>query len=110
VLAALDEAHPASPADHVVAAALRIHALVETGDVTRARDVLGREIDPRKSALDARLHAVALSRAELARGRVLAAEGKRDEAAALLRRVIEDVRTGPTTRAAAQSLVGSLGR
>jgi len=108
VLATLDEAPPTNPADHVIAAAIRIHALVETGEVARAREVLGREIEPRTATLDARLHAVALARAELARGRLLAAEGKRAEAAALLRRVIDDVRTGPTTRAAAQALAGQL--
>jgi hypothetical protein len=110
VLASLDGAPLASPADHVVAAALRIHALVETTEVARAREVLVREIEPRTSGLDPRLHAVALARAELARGRVLVAEGKRDEARALLRRVIDDVRIGPTTRAAAQTLAGSLSR
>jgi tetratricopeptide (TPR) repeat protein len=108
VLAALDEARPASPADQVVAAAVRIHALVETGEVAKAREVLGREIEPRRPGLDPRLHAFALARAELARGRVLAAEGQRDEAAALLRRVIDDVRTMPTTRAAAQALACKL--
>lgn len=108
VLATLDEAPATNPADQVIAAAIRIHALVETGEIARAREVLTRDIDPRTAALDARLHAVALARAELARGRVLAAEGKPAEAAALLRRVIDDVRTGPTTRAAAQALAGSL--
>ena len=108
VLSTLDLARPTSAADHVIAAALRIHALAETGEAVRAREVLTREIEPRKAALDGRLHAVALARAELARGRVLAAEGKRDEAETLLRRVIDDVRTGPTTRAAAQALAGEL--
>lgn len=108
VLEALDEARPASAPDQVIAAAVRVHALVETGEVARAREVLARDIEPRTAGLDARLHAVALARGELAHGRVLAAEGKRDEAQALLRRVIDDVRTGPTTRAAAQALAGSL--
>ena len=108
VLATLDGASPRNPAEHVIGAALRIHALAETGEVARAREVLDRDIQPRVAVLDARLHAVALARAQLARGRVLAAEGKRDEAAALLRRVIDDVRTGPTTRAAAQALAGEL--
>jgi hypothetical protein len=108
VLATLDEAPPTNPADHVIASALRVHALVETGEIARAREVLAREIEPRTASLDPRLHAVALARAELARGRILAAEGKRAEAAQLLRRVIDDVRTGPTTRAAAQALAGSL--
>lgn len=108
VLQTLDEARPASAPDQVIAAAVRVHALVETGDVGKAREVLARDLEPRTTGLDARLHAVALARAELARGRVLAAEGKRDEAQALLRRVIDDVRTGPTTRAAAQALAASL--
>ena len=109
VLATLADARPASPADQVIAAAVRIHALVETGELGTARQVLTGDIEPRKGSLDARLHSVALARAELARGRVLAADGKRDEAAALLRRVIDDVRTGPTTRAAAQALATQLG-
>lgn len=108
VLHALDEARPATASDQVIAAAVRIHALVETGEIAKARDVLVREIEPRTAALDPRLHAVARARGELARGRLLAAEGKRDEAQVLLRRVIDDVRTGPTTRAAAQALAGTL--
>jgi hypothetical protein len=108
VLASLDQAHPRSSADHVIAAALRIHAHVETGDVARAHQVLDRDVEARTGSLDPRLHAVALLRAKLARGRVLAAEGKRDEAAVLLRRVIEDVRTGATTRAAAEALESQL--
>lgn len=104
VLRTLDGAQPKSPADHVIAAALRIHALVATGEVARAREILDRDIEPRTRQLDPRLHATALARAQLARGRVLAAEGRAADADAVLQRLIDDVRTGDTLRAAAREL------
>jgi len=104
VLRALDEAHPATAQDHVIAAAVRIHALCETGEVARARELLDREIEPRFAGLDRRMQATGHARAMLAKGRVLVAEGQRAEAEAVLARVVDDVRADPTTRAAAQQL------
>jgi len=103
-LRALDEARPATAENHVIAAAVRIHALCETGEVARARELLDREIEPRVAGLDRRMQATGHGRAQLARARVLAAEGQGTEADAVLARVIDDVRMDPTTRAAAQQL------
>jgi hypothetical protein len=104
VLREVDGAQPRTPSEHVITAALRIHGLVETGDVARAREVLDRDIEPRTKQLDPRLHAPALARAQLARGRVLAAEGRAAEADAVLQRLIDDVRTRDTVRAAARAI------
>ena len=104
VLRALEEARPATAEAHVIAAAVRIHALCETGEVARARELLDREIEPRVAGLDRRMQATGHGRAQLARARVLAAEGQRAEAEAVLARVVDDVRADPTTRAAAQQL------
>lgn len=104
VLAALADAHPQTDEDRVIAAAVQIHALCETGEVARARAVFDREIEPRVAGLDRRMNATGHARAQLARGRVLVAEGKTAEADAVLQRVIDDVRADPTSRAAAQQL------
>jgi hypothetical protein len=104
VLRTLDGAQPRTPSEHVITAALRIHALVATGEIARAREVLDRDIEPRTKHLDPRLHAPALARAQLARGRVLAAEGRAAEADAVLQRLIDDVRSGETVRAAAREI------
>jgi hypothetical protein len=104
VLRTLDHDQPRTPSEHVISSALRIHALVETGELARAREVLDRDIEPRTKQLDPRLHAAALSRAQLARGRVLAAEGRAAEADTVLQRLIDDVRAGDNLRAAARAL------
>jgi hypothetical protein len=104
VLRTLDGARPRTAAEHVIGGALRIHALVATGEVARAREVLDRDIDARTQRLDPRLHATALARAQLARARVLAAEGRAAEADTVLQRLIDDVRTGEQLRAAAREI------
>jgi hypothetical protein len=104
VLRTLDAAQPRTGPEHVIAAALRIHALIATGEIARAREVLDREVEPRTPQLDPRLHATARARAQLARGRVLAAEGRAADADAVLQRLIDDVRAGETMRAAAQQI------
>ena len=107
VLRTLDGVTPATPERHVIAAAVRIHALCETGEVARARELLEREIDSRASQLDRRLHATGYDRALLARGRVLAAEGKRAEADGVLGKLAQDVRADPNLRAEATRLRAS---
>ncbi|MBA3459708.1 MAG: hypothetical protein H0T46_07090 [Deltaproteobacteria bacterium] len=107
-LATLDEADlsalPATKRGPWVLRAVgtRIAALVATGDVTGARRVLETELKP-----DAPhpLHSDAYLVANLAAGRVLAAEGKRDEAAARLRKVAEDIRATAAMRAAVESVL-----
>lgn len=107
VLRTLEGVTPATPERQVIAAAVRIHALCETGEVARGREILEREIDSRASQLDRRLHATGYDRALLARGRVLAAEGKHAEADAVLGKLAEDVRADPNLRAEATRLRAS---
>lgn len=97
-------AAPLTPERQVIAAAVRIHALCETGEVVRAREILDRDIESRFAQLDRRLHATGYDRAQLARGRVLAAEGRRDEATTVLAKLAEDVRADPNLRAEATRL------
>jgi len=97
-------AAPATPERQVIAAAVRIHALCETGDVPRAREILDRDIESRFAQLDRRLNATGWDRAQLARGRVLAAEGRRDEAAVVLSKLADDVRADANLRAEATRL------
>ncbi|HEX5059205.1 MAG TPA: hypothetical protein VFV99_07585 [Kofleriaceae bacterium] len=104
-LATLDEAKPADPGLQLLAAALRVLALVETGDLASARRVETDELEPRAAKLDARLHAAPHIHANLARGRLLLAEGKTDEARAQLRRVVDDIRAGSPLRVRARELM-----
>ena len=103
----LDGFTPTTSERQVIAAAVRIHALCETGDVARAREILDREVDPRAAQLDRRLHATGYDRALLAKGRVLAAEGHTAEAHAVLTKLADDVRADPNLRAEATRLRSS---
>ena len=103
-LAQLDEARPTDPGLQLLAAAIRVLALVETGEVARAREVATAELEPRASKLDARLHAAPHIHANLARGRLLAAEGARDAAQQQLQKVIDDSRAGSVIRERAREL------
>jgi len=103
-LRTLDGAAPATPERQVIAAAVRIHALCETGEVAQARAILDRDVEPRAAQLDRRLHATGYDRALLARGRVLAAEGRTADAHAVLAKLADDVRADPNLRAEASRL------
>jgi hypothetical protein len=83
------------------AASTRIAALVATNRIADARRVLDAELRPDAPHV---LHSDAYLAANLAAGRILAAEGKRDEAAARLKKVSEDVRATSAMRAAAERL------
>ena len=105
-IAALDEAKlDALPAGkragwQLRATSTRIAALVGLGQVSLARAALDAELPPdapRPAHSDAALLAA------LSAGRVLAAEGKRDDAAKKLRSVIDDVRATAAMRAGAQA-------
>jgi len=104
-LATLAEARPADPGLQLLAAALRVLALVETGDVAAARRTCDEELEPRATKLDTRLHAVPHIHASLARGRLLLAENKPAEARAELKRVVDDIRTGNALRTRARELM-----
>lgn len=107
-LAALDEAKLSmlSPNERAPwelrAASTRIAALIGSGKLAEARVVLERDLRP-----DAQhaVHSDAYLAANLAAGRVLAAEGKRTEAAARLARVTEDIRATSAMRAAVASVL-----
>jgi hypothetical protein len=106
-LATLAEAHPVDPGLQLLAAALRVLALVETGAVAEARRVASEELEPRAAKLDVRLHAAPHIQANLARGRLLLAEGARDEARAQLRRVVDDIRASHALRERAKALLAA---
>jgi len=112
-LAEADAARPGGAAGRsweLLAATVRIAALVETGKVEQARELLDREVEPRAKELDPRTNASALVLATLARGRVLCAEGSGDAALAQLERVIDDVRAGSSARAVAHAYAARCSR
>jgi hypothetical protein len=106
-LAAVDEARfdglsgSAKASWQLLAASVRIAALVETGKASEARRALDRELTPAMRSLDRRLHGSAYVFGNLATGRVLAAEGARDEATSALQGVVDDIRAGAGLRATA---------
>ena len=110
VLATLDEAKvDAIPAKaratwQLRAASSRIAALVATGKLAEARTVLERDLQPDANHV---LHSDAYLAANLAAGRVLAAEGKRDEAATRLAKVRDDIRASAAMRAAVESALAA---
>jgi hypothetical protein len=89
------------PRERSLAAVVKIGALVETGEVAKARTVLDTELAPPLAKVDARLDAQVHLLASLARGRVLAAERANAEARQVLHKVIADIRTGARARAIA---------
>lgn len=103
----LGEARPIEPGLQLLAAALRVFALADTGDVAEARRVCSEELEPRATKLDARLHAAPHMHANLARGRLLLAEGKREEGAAQIKRVVDDIRTGAALRERARAVLAA---
>jgi len=104
-LAAATQAKPhGNPPFEVLAAAVRVSALVETGDVAAARRVADEALEPAVTRLDTRLHPAPNHHAMLARARLLAAEGQRDAADRELQRVMDDIRAGEAIRARARAL------
>jgi hypothetical protein len=99
-LAILDKLEPKKPKQRVVVGTLRIGALVETGEVAKARVTL-EALQPDLAKLHPRMEAATHLNAAVAKGRVLAAERANGEALEVLQRVIDDVRTGQRTRALA---------
>jgi tetratricopeptide (TPR) repeat protein len=99
-LEAVRRAHPKKPRDQVAAAMTEISALVETGEIAKARAVLD-AIQPTLAKLNERLEGASHIAARLAKGKVLACERANTEALAVLQKVIDDVRTGQRTRATA---------
>jgi tetratricopeptide (TPR) repeat protein len=99
-LTALESAVLKKPRDRVLAGTLRVAALVETGEVAKAREAL-EALAPDLARLNPRLDAQSHLEANLAKGRVLAAERANAEALVVLQKVIDDIRTGQRTRAVA---------
>ncbi|HET9987895.1 MAG TPA: hypothetical protein VFQ65_05230 [Kofleriaceae bacterium] len=99
-LVAVRRAQPKKPRDQVLAATTEISALVETGEIAKARSVL-ETMQPTLARLNERLEGASHLAATLAKGKVLAAERSNTEALAVLQKVIDDVRTGQRTRALA---------
>lgn len=99
-LSAVRRAHPKKPRDQVVAATTEISALVETGEIAKAREVVD-QTKPIVARMNERLEGASHIAARLAEGKVLACERKNAEALAMLQKVIDDVRTGQRTRALA---------
>lgn len=99
-LAALATITPTKPRERVQVLTVRIGALVETGEVARARDLLP-ELALELARLDPRMEAGSHIAARLATGKVLTAERKHGEALAVLEQVIGDIRAGQNARALA---------
>ncbi len=99
-LAALASVTPIKPRERVQVTTVKIGALVETGEVAKARELLP-TLDPELARLDPRLQAESHIAARLATGKVLTAERKHGEALEVLQKVIDDVRAGQSTRALA---------
>jgi tetratricopeptide (TPR) repeat protein len=99
-LAAVARAQPKKPVDRVLAMTTEIGALVETGEIAKARAVLD-ALAPLLANLHPRLQGSSHLAAKVAEGRVLAAERRNAEALAVLQIVIDDIRTGQRTRALA---------
>jgi len=99
-LAAVRRVQPKKPRDQVLAATTEISALVETGEIAKARTVL-ETMQPTLAKLNPRLEGASHIAATLAKGQVLAAERANTEALAVLQKVIDDIRTGQRTRALA---------
>jgi hypothetical protein len=107
-LATLADARPTDPGLQLFAAAIRILALVETGDVAAARRIATDELEPRAAKLDSRLHAGPHIHANLARGRLLLAEGDHEAGRKQLQRVVDDIRAGAAIRDRARALITSI--
>ncbi len=99
-LAAAAEATPIKPRDRVQVTAVKIGALVETGEVAKARELVP-ALETEVAKLDPRMEAQAHIAARLATGKVLAAERRNTEALEILQKIIDDIRTGQSTRALA---------
>jgi hypothetical protein len=99
-LVAVARVHAKKPRDRVLAMTVEIGALVETGEVAKAREVLT-ALAPQLAQLHPRLQGASHIAAKVAEGRVLAAERRNAEALALLQIVIDDIRTGQRVRALA---------
>jgi hypothetical protein len=104
-LTTLAEARPAEPDLQLLAAALRVLALVETDRVSDARRTCAEELEPLAAKLDVRLHAAPHLHAQLARGRLLVAEGARDKARSQLQLIVDDIRAGDAIRTRARQLM-----
>jgi hypothetical protein len=98
-LAALDNVPPSSlkPDMALRAAAVRIAACVEVGDIAVAR----RALDALRATHPERLGPEAAVTTRLAEARVVFGEGELDAAVPLLQRVIDDIRAGEGQRALA---------
>jgi tetratricopeptide (TPR) repeat protein len=99
-LATLATVTPVKPRDRVQLTTVRIGALVETGEVAKARELLA-TLEPELARLDPRLQSESHIAARLATGKVLAAERKNREALEVLQKVIDDIRAGQQVRALA---------
>jgi len=107
-LASLDEARldtvsrTAWPTWQVLASAVRVGVLVETGQVADARRVLETELAPAAAKLDPRFHPTARLQVTTSIGRVLAAEGKHADARPMFQAVLGDIRAPSVLRAVAR--------
>jgi tetratricopeptide (TPR) repeat protein len=102
-LADATEAKPMNERDSLLAASVRAVALAELARVPEARAVVT-EIDELAKKVDPRLKPLPHQWAQVARARVLAAEGRKAEADAVLDKLLGDIRSGAGIRARAEAL------
>ncbi|MEO8841955.1 MAG: hypothetical protein ABI591_09880 [Kofleriaceae bacterium] len=88
------------PRERALLVILRVGALVETGEVAKARLALA-ALEPELARLHPRIEAASHLTGAVAKGRVLTGERANAEALVVLQKVIDDVRTGQRVRALA---------
>jgi len=87
-----------------LAAAIRVEALVETGDIAGARRIADTQLAASAAKLHPRLHPQPQHHAALARARLLVAEGDREGANRELKKILDDIRAGSAIRERAKAL------
>ncbi len=92
----------------VLAASVHVGMLVEQGATAEARRVLDAELLPASKRVDRRLHPLPYQYAQLATGRVLAAEGEVAAARTALQSVLDDIRAQAAARAIAHAYLARL--
>ncbi len=105
--AAIADARPMKDPLELLAASVRVSLAVDAGDLSRARTLVDTELEPVAAKVDRRLEIMPHHHAHIARARVLAAEGRTDDALAELRRVSDDIRAGAALRDRAKRIAAN---
>jgi hypothetical protein len=102
--AAIADAKPENDPLALLAASVRVSLAADSGDLAGARKLVDEQLEPLAAKVDRRLQITSHHHAHLARARLYAAEGRKDEARAELRKVSDDIRAGAALRDRAKAL------